>query len=437
MARSSLFPPSVQPGKPILPPCPPGWTTVTFGDVLEMVERPIDLVDDMEYQLVTAKRSRGGVVARSRLLGRDVLTKTQFLIEGDDFLISNRQIIHGGCGIVPQSLSGSVVSNEYSVLKPKPQLSLAYLAYLSHSVYFQQTCFHASVGVDVEKMIFDCERWLGFRIHLPPLPEQHRIANILSSFSKAVDATHALLEQTERLRSKVLMELFQGKHLSGPFLPVPNWKTGSLGVQAIPADWRLVRLVEVAKLESGHTPSKGIDEYWGGDINWLSLHDTRNLRSRVIFETTQKTTEAGIRNSSARILPTGTVCFSRTASVGHCVILGRDMATSQDFANYVCGDAISNRYLMYLFRSMGQIWSRLAAGSTHQTIYMPTFEQLQIALPPISEQLQIVQIADGFYDEIEALEADLASKIALRATLTTDLVTGRQRDDAASPLAAE
>ncbi|WP_426289854.1 restriction endonuclease subunit S (plasmid) [Ensifer adhaerens] len=437
MARSSLFPPSVQPGKPILPPCPPGWSTVTFGDVLDIVVRPIDLDDDVEYQLVTARRSRGGVVARSRLFGRDVLTKTQFRIEGDDFLISNRQIIHGGCGIVPQSLSGSVVSNEYSVLRPKPQLSLAYLAYLSHSIYFQQTCFHASVGVDVEKMIFDCERWLEFRVHLPPLPEQLLIANILTNCSKTIAATQAVIEQTERLRSKVLIELFQGKNSAGPKVAVPNWKTGNLGVHEIPANWRLVHLVEVAKLESGHTPSKGVEEYWGGDINWLSLHDTRNLRKRVIFETTQKTTESGIRNSSARILPAGTVCFSRTASVGHCVITGREMATSQDFANYVCGNDLSNRYLMYLFRNMGHIWSKLAAGSTHQTIYMPTFEQLQIALPPISEQLRIVKIADSFYDEIEALERDLVSKTTLLSTLTFDLVTGRERDDEAPPLAAE
>lgn len=193
---------------------------MAFGDAMEVVERPIELVDDLEYQLVTAKRSRGGVVARSRLLGRDVLTKTQFLIERDDFLMSNRQIIHGGCGIVPPALHGAVVSNEYSVLRPKSNLVLGYLSYLSHSIYFQQTCFHASVGVDVEKMIFDCERWLEFKIHLPPLHDQLQIAEILSSADDTIAATRAVFEQAQKLKSALMSELLTGRKRVTNVLPM-------------------------------------------------------------------------------------------------------------------------------------------------------------------------------------------------------------------------
>jgi type I restriction enzyme S subunit len=203
------------------------------------VERPINLVDEVEYQLVTAKRSRGGVVARSRLLGRDVLTKTQFLIERDDFLMSNRQIIHGGCGIVPPALDGAVVSNEYSVLRPNSKLSLEFLGYLSHSIYFQQTCFHASVGVDVGKMIFDCERWQEFKIHVPPLYEQRRIAEILSTVDDAIAATRAVIEQTRKVKRRVL-ECLLTKGIGHA-----RFKQTEIG--EIPEGWEVVELIDASE----------------------------------------------------------------------------------------------------------------------------------------------------------------------------------------------
>ena len=92
-------------------------------------------------------------------------------------------------------------------------------------------------------------------------------------------------------------------------------------------------LVDLARLESGHTPSRYHPEWWGGDIPWISLADIRDLDGRVAYETREHTNQAGIAHSSARVLPEGTVVLSRTASVGFVTIMGRPMATSQDFVN--------------------------------------------------------------------------------------------------------
>ena len=152
MSRSSLYPPSVDPGFPSLAARPEGWQRTTFGNIVEVVERPVKLDPDRIYKLVTAKRSRGGIVLRSEMQGIDVLTKTQFETKAGDFLISRRQIIHGACGIVPKDLDGAVVSNEYSTLRTRPSLCMEYLRHYSHTPYFQRTCFHSSHGVDVESL---------------------------------------------------------------------------------------------------------------------------------------------------------------------------------------------------------------------------------------------------------------------------------------------
>ena len=67
-----------------------------------------------------------------------------------------------------------------------------------------------------------------------------------------------------------------------------------------------------------------------------------------------------------------------TATVGKATVMGCEMATSQDFANYVCGERVHNHYLVHLFRFMAPEWKRLMAGSTHNSIYMPVFQKLQV-----------------------------------------------------------
>ena len=211
MARKSIYPPSVTPGIPKLGEKPEGWVETRFANVLRVVGRKAELDDSTEYQLVTAKRNRGGIVPRTRLLGEKILTKTQFFIQEGDFLISKRQIIHGACGVVPPELDGAVVSNEYATLRVKDGLLLDFLDYFCHSVYFQQTCFQSSVGVDVEKMIFSLRDWLKYRVFLPPLPEQREIAKILSTWDETITLTERRIEAARRRKKGLMQRLLNGR----------------------------------------------------------------------------------------------------------------------------------------------------------------------------------------------------------------------------------
>ena len=100
----------------------------------------------------------------------------------------------------------------------------------------------------------------------------------------------------------------------------------------------------------------------------------------------------GIANSSARILPENTVCLSRTASVGYVVVMGRPMATSQDFVNWVCSRELDHRFLKYVLLSEQSAFLRFASGTTHQTIYFPEVKAFHVCLPPPPEQRAIAHI---------------------------------------------
>lgn len=163
----------------------------------------------------------------------------------------------------------------------------------------------------------------------------------------------------------------------------------------------------VARLGSGHTPSRQHPEYWEDcTIPWMTLADVGQLRDGtkyVVTDTQEMVSEVGVANSSAVVHPAGTVALSRTASVGFSCILGRDMATSQDFATWTCGPQLLPKYLLYALRGRPHEIERRKMGSTHKTIYMPDIETLCVPLPPVQIQQAVAHYLDAETARINAL----------------------------------
>jgi type I restriction enzyme, S subunit len=178
----------------------------------------------------------------------------------------------------------------------------------------------------------------------------------------------------------------------------------------VPQGWTRVPLIEIATIESGHTPSRNRSDWWDGDVSWVGLVDARIHNGGVINETIQHTNEKGIANSAARILPAGTVCFSRTASVGYVVIMGKPMATSQDFVNWVPTKVILSEWLQLVLIAEKTALSRFSKGAVHQTIYYPEWLALHIVLPPLEEQKRIVAKVNSLMGLCDLLEAGLQSQ---------------------------
>lgn len=173
-----------------------------------------------------------------------------------------------------------------------------------------------------------------------------------------------------------------------------------------PKGWQWTALTSLARLESGHTPSRRHPEYWGGGIPWIGIADAKAHDGQRIRDTSEQINQLGIENSSARVLPANTVCLSRTASVGYVVIMGRPMATSQDFVNWVCSRNLDHNFLKYLFMAEGDDLLRFSSGAVHQTIYFPEVKAFHICHPAISEQKRIVGILDEAFPDIATAKAN-------------------------------
>lgn len=269
-------------------------------------------------------------------------------------------------------------------------------------------------------------------VFVPPIDEQRTIARFLdhetSKIGKLISEQEILIELLKEKRQTVISHAVT-KGLD------PNVKMKSSGnkwIGLIPSHWKTIKIKWVAKMESGHTPDKKVQEYWGNesDIPWVSLNDTGFLKNNdYISDTCYQITAEGIENSSARILPKDVVVFSRDATIGRCAITTRPMAVSQHFIAWICGSEIVPEYLLFRFRSMTGELNSYTTGATLKTIGMPDVRTLTTPLPTIEEQRRIVYEIQHQLIEIDKFISLAETNINLlserREALILSAVTGQ------------
>ena len=325
----------------------------------------------------------------------------------------------------------STVNSSIAVITPNSSLDGIFLFYMFQSTYMDDTIQRIKGGMGVPHLFqADLNK---FYIPVPQTSEQMAIAAFLDRETAKIDA---LVEEQRRL-----IELLKEKRQAVISHAVtkglnPHAKMKPSGIEwlgDVPEHWEVMPIRYAARLESGHTPSRNHPEYWENCKRpWFTLSDIWQVREAgkdIITETSEMVSDIGLANSSARLLPKGTVMLSRTASVGFSAIMGCDMATSQDFANWVCGERLLPGYLLLVFRSMHGEFEKLKFGSTHNTIYMPDIQAFRLALPSLTEQKHIIRYVSERLLKIDSLVAEANRAIDLlqerRTALTSAAVTGK------------
>lgn len=376
------YPKSVKAGIPRLSETKPGWKKVEIGELFDLVSRPVKMQDETVYNLVTVKRSRGGVIEREKLPGKKIAVKSQYYVETGDFLISKRQIVHGACGFVPKELSGSIVSNEYSVLKCRDIILPEFLNYLMHTPYFQQTCFHSSIGVHVEKLIFKLEDWFKWNIFIPSHEEQKKIATFLSSVDQKLKARchqRELFETYKRgLMQKLLSRDIRFKKSDGAYYP----------------DWEKTKLRDIVTTFSGGTPSSTIKKYYGGDIPFIKSGEINAEK------TSQFLSDVGFSNSSAKMVEKGDLLYALYgATTGEVAISKIDGAINQ--AVLCIRTTEEKEFIFYCLEFMKEKLKSKYLQGGQGNFSADIVKEISMDLPQRQEQLCITRCLKSFDKKIE------------------------------------
>ena len=173
----------------------------------------------------------------------------------------------------------------------------------------------------------------------------------------------------------------------------------------IPVGWVETTLGESINLIGGGTPKTTIEEYWDGDIPWLSVVDFNN-DNRWVLKTEKNITKLGLDKSSTKLLNKGDVIISARGTVGALAQLKYPMTFNQSCYGIRQKENItSENFMFYLIKCSIQKINRNVHGAVFDTITKQTFDFINIVLPPLSEQKAIAKVLTAFDDKIELLQA--------------------------------
>jgi type I restriction enzyme S subunit len=396
----------------------------------EVAGMPPDAV--VSFLPMEAVGDDGSLVLDMRRPLEEVVSGYSYFRDGDVTIAKITPCFENGKGAVMRGLHGGVGfgTTELIVVRPRAgAVSSDYLHRLFNSADFRRNGESYMYGAGGQKRVPDVFV-RDFRAAIPARAEQRAMCVFLDRETDKIDALIAeqrrLIELLKEKRHAVISHAVT-KGLNPNALMKPS---GVEWLGDVPAHWEVTKMKWVARMESGHTPDRKIADYWDGDIPWVSLNDTGYLRDNdYISETAYNITERGMANSSAHVLPVGTVVFSRDATIGRCGITARPMAVSQHYIGWVCGQALVPEFLLLRLRSMTQELERLTTGATLRTIGMPDVRTLVTPVPPLAEQRDIVAWVSSEAARLDNLIATAGQAVVVlqerRTALISAAVTGQ------------
>lgn len=152
----------------------------------------------------------------------------------------------------------------------------------------------------------------------------------------------------------------------------------------------VVKLGDVCKIVTGSTPKSNVQEFWNGNLKWLTPAEL-DENSFIVYDTERKITFDGAKATGLKPFPAGTVILSSRAPIGKVAVSGCEMYCNQGFKNLICGSRIHNIYLYWFLKSKTEFLNSLGRGATFKEISKPIVENIDIPLPSYSQQESIAE----------------------------------------------
>jgi len=327
-------------------------------------------------------------------------------IDLGDLVLSRNQSV--GIASYIDTLEPFVLGQDTVLIKPNYTDS-KFLFYSLQSIATQKIIFKLAGGSTFSRInLGDIRKLKGV---YPPLPEQRKIAQILSTWDKAISATESLIANSQQQKKHLIQQLLTGKKRFAEF----------------EEEWKEAKLSQVGNISSGGTPSTAIKEYWNGHLFWVTPTDITKLSSRFISNTHRKITSLGLKDSSAKALPKGSLLVCTRATIGSMAITEFEMTTNQGFKNIIPNSNFNVDFLYYLLALNQHTLITKASGSTFLELSKKDFENLCFRIPTLPEQQKIASVLTAADQEIDTLKQKLAHLKQEKKALMQQLLTGKRR----------
>ncbi|WP_295160975.1 restriction endonuclease subunit S, partial [Selenomonas sp. AE3005] len=205
----------------------------------------------------------------------------------------------------------------------------------------------------------------------------------------------------------------------------PGYETAGF-VDGVPKAWMFKRVEQIGKIVAGGTPSTKIDEYWNGDIPWLTPADLSSFSGIYISRGSIDISELGLRKSSAVMLPTNTVLLSSRAPIGYVALAKNPIATNQGFKSVICNEDIVNcYYLFYFFKMNKSLLESFGSGATFLELSAKGLSRMKILIPSFDIQNKFGKFISKIADEVDMLQQQNQNLIKQCDYLLPRLMSGK------------
>lgn len=288
------------------------------------------------------------------------------------------------------------------VLSPIKKLNCIFLSeYINNKVKFSIE----STGVPQ----LTAPQLARYKIAFPDPKEQTAIATVLSDTDALIGHLEKLITKKKNIKRGAMQQLLTSKK------KLPSFR----------GDWEVKKLGEIASVVGGGTPSTQIPSYWNGSVNWFT--PTEIGLNKYTYGSLRKITNEGLKNSSAKMLPQGTILLTTRAGIGDLSILMNKGCTNQGFQSLIAESDVSDEFLYYLVSTLKNILIQNASGSTFLEISPNNIKQIEVKIPKLAEQIAIASILSDLDAEIESLEQKRDKYTMIKQGMMQQLLTGRIR----------
>lgn len=267
----------------------------------------------------------------------------------------------------------------------------------------------------------------ALQIPFPSYEEQQRIAKALADVDALISTAEKLIQKKKNIKQGTMQNLLTGKKRLpgfGPQTKFPAYKQTELG--PIPEDWEVKSLGDVAIIIGGGTPSTTVAEYWNGNIEWFTPAELSESQ-KYVSNSLRTITVSGLQNSSAKLLPAGTILLTTRATIGIAAITKKEVCTNQGFQSLIVRNNCDNEFLYYVIPLLKEEMLSRANGSTFTEISSKKLSNIQFAFPSKEEQIAIANVLSSMDKEIETLNTKLEKYRNLKTAIMQQLLTGKIR----------
>ena len=241
-------------------------------------------------------------------------------------------------------------------------------------------------------------------IPVPSITEQEVIVTTIKSIEDKIDCNADINDNLEQQAQSCFQELFVNN-------ADPEWTTGTIS--------------DLGTIVGGSTPSKAKPEYYTeSGIAWITPKDLSINKSKFISHGENDITELGLKNSSAAIMPEGTVLFSSRAPIGYIAIAAGEVTTNQGFKSVVPKPEIGTPFVYFFLKHNLQVIEGMASGSTFKEVSGSTMKNIPAVIPDVDTLARFNDFCTSIFAQQRVLEEQSHSLAVLRDNLLPKLMSG-------------